>query len=381
MARDHAAQPALDMAGSDSSCSASDDLSAYRADPRIAERLARVRSAYAGLVRRRWIVLAILAVLIVASVTLDFSLGPARLTPLQLARTLLNPGAVPLPQHVIVWQIRLPYALMAVLVGLALGISGGEMQTILDNPLASPFTLGVSAAAAFGASLAIVLNWRLPFVPQEWIVSADAFGFAIASAVMLELVARLRGSSTATVVLFGIALVFTFHALVSLVQFVADEDSLQDLVFWTMGSLTRADWPKVGVLACASLVIMPLSLRAAPTLTALRLGEDRAASFGVDVRRARIASLLRISVLASLAVSFVGTIGFVGLIAPHIARRLVGEDHRYYLPAAALVGGLVMSLSSIAAKNIMPNVVVPVGIVTALVGIPFFLAIVLRVRS
>lgn len=343
---------------------------------KLARRLTGMRESYAKLTHHRVIVLVILGVLIAASLVLDFSLGPAGLSPEQLLHALLHPSSG--TNAVIVWHIRLPYALMAVLVGLALGISGGEMQTILDNPLASPFTLGVSAAAAFGASLAIVLQWRLPFVPEAWMVPIEAFLFAVGSAVLLELVARVRARSTSMVVLFGIALVFTFHALVSLMQFVADEDALQELVFWTMGSLTRASWGKIAILALGCAAVLPFCWRAAPAMTALRLGEDRAASYGVDVQRLRVMSLLRISVLSALAVSFVGTIGFVGLVAPHIARRLLGEDHRFYLPGSALCGCLIMSLSSIAAKNLMSGVVIPVGIVTALVGIPFFLGVVLK---
>jgi iron complex transport system permease protein len=125
-------------------------------------------------------------------------------------------------------------------------------------------------------------------------------------------------------------------------------------------------------------LILPLSLRDTWKLTALRLGEDRATSFGINVSRLRLVSLLRISLLAALAVSFVGTIGFVGLIAPHIARRLFGEDHRFYLPGSALVGGVILSLASIASKNIVPGIIIPVGIVTSLVGVPFFLGVVLR---
>lgn len=345
-------------------------------DHALAERLAGMRHSYAILTRRRVIILLVLAFLILASLLLDFSLGPAGLRPGQLAMALFHPTGD--MASVIVWHIRLPYALMALLVGLALGVSGAEMQTILDNPLASPFTLGVSAAAAFGASLAIVLNWRIPHIPETWMIPLEAFVFAVGSAFLLELVARVRARSTAMVVLFGIALVFTFHALVSLMQFVADEDALQELVFWTMGSLTRADWGKIMVLFLGCVLVLPFTWRAAPAMTALRLGEDRAASYGVDVHRLRIMSLLRISILSALAVSFVGTIGFIGLVAPHIARRLLGEDHRFYLPGAALCGCLIMSLSSIAAKNLLSGVVIPVGIVTALVGIPFFLAVVLR---
>ena len=161
-------------------------------------------------------------------------------------------------------------------------------------------------------------------------------------------------------------------------QFVASAEALQGLVFWTMGSLSRATWLKLGALLLAFAIIMPMSMRDSWRLTAIRLGEDRAASFGVNVRRVRLRALVRISFLSALAVSFVGTIGFIGLVAPHIARGLFGEDHRFYLPGSALVGGVILSLASIASKNIVPGIIIPVGIVTSLVGIPFFLAVVFR---
>jgi ABC-type cobalamin transport system permease subunit len=151
------------------------------------------------------------------------------------------------------------------------------MQTILNNPLASPYTLGVSAAAAFGASLAIVLDIAIPGVSQTWIVPANAFVFALLSALLLDGVARWRGMSTAGVVLMGIALVFAFHALVSLMQFIASADALQGLVFWTLGSLARADWTKIGVLTAALALALPLSMRNAWTdepLSALDLNHQ-----------------------------------------------------------------------------------------------------------
>lgn len=330
---------------------------------------------------RHGLVLALLALALLASLALDVATGPSGMGLARLWQVLGDPGSVSRVEAVIVWNVRLPYALMAVLVGAALALAGAEMQTVLANALASPFTLGVSAAAAFGAALAIVLDWSLPGVPTAWAVPANAFLFAMASALLLDLVARWGGMSASGVVLFGIALVFSFNALVSLLQFVATAEALQGLVFWTMGSLSRATWPKVAGLAAALALVLPFSLLNAWRLTALRLGEDRAASFGVDVRRLRLGALLRISLLAALSVAFVGSIGFIGLVAPHIARRMVGDDHRFYLPAAALVGALVLSLASVASKTLIPGVIIPVGIVTSLVGIPFFLAIVLRTRG
>lgn len=337
--------------------------------------------AYKRLSSWRLLVLALLGAVILGALLIDFTTGPSGIELPTLLHTLLAPDAAPPALRVIVWNIRLPYALMAVAVGLALGLAGAEMQTVLANPLASPFTLGLSSAAAFGAALAIVLDWSLPGIPTAWAVPANAFVFAMASALLLDLVARWGGMSTTGVVLFGIALVFSFNALVALLQFIATAEALQGLVFWTMGSLSRATWPKVIALTLALALVLPFSMHNAWRLTALRLGEDRAASFGVDVRRLRLGALLRISLLAALSVAFVGSIGFIGLVAPHIARRLVGDDHRFYLPASALTGALVLSLASVASKSLVPDVIVPVGIVTSLVGIPFFLAIVLRTRG
>ncbi|WP_312830319.1 FecCD family ABC transporter permease [Pantoea anthophila] len=334
--------------------------------------------SYHRVLRRRVIWIGVLLLAIIASLVLDFTLGPAGLSLETLWNTLLSPDSVDAGTRVIVWDIRLPYALMAIVVGLSLGLAGAEMQTILNNPLASPFTLGVSSAAAFGAALAIILGIG---IPDQWLISANAFVFALFAALMLDGITRWTQVSSAGVVLFGIALVFTFNALVSMMQFIASEDTLQGLVFWTMGSLARASWEKLGVLTVALAILVPFSMMSSWKLTALRLGEDRAVSFGIDVRRLRLATLLRISILSALAVAFVGPIGFIGLVAPHIARMMFGEDHRFYLPASALVGALVLSLASVASKNLLPGVIIPVGIVTSLIGVPFFLSIILRHRG
>ncbi|MBJ3815761.1 iron ABC transporter permease [Shimwellia pseudoproteus] len=333
---------------------------------------------YRQILRHRLLMMAILCAAIMLSLLLDFTLGPSGLPLHQVWASLISPHTVDATTRMIVWDIRLPYALMALLVGMALGLAGAEMQTILNNPLASPFTLGVSSAAAFGAALAIVLGIGIPGIASQWFISGNAFLFAVISALLLDVVSRWTRVATAGVVLFGIALVFTFNALVSMMQFIADEDTLQGLVFWTMGSLGRASWDKLGILGAAFVLVLPWSLLSSWKLTALRLGEERAMSFGIDVRRLRLATLLRISLLSALAVAFVGPIGFIGLVAPHIARLLFGEDHRYYLPGSLMTGGLVLSLASVASKNIIPGVIIPIGIVTSLVGVPFFLSIIFR---
>ncbi|WOZ79817.1 FecCD family ABC transporter permease [Kosakonia sacchari] len=336
---------------------------------------------YRVILRRRVSLLALLVVFIAAAMLLDFTLGPSGLPLETLWQTLVDPSSADAGTRVIVWDIRMPYALMAIIVGLTLGLAGAEMQTILNNPLASPFTLGVSSAAAFGAALAIVLGIGIPGVPAQWFISANAFLFALLAALLLDGITRWTQVATSGVVLFGIALVFTFNALVSMLQFIANEDTLQGLVFWTMGSIARASWEKLGILLLALAVIMPLSMLSSWKLTSLRLGEDRAISFGINVRRLRLATLLRISILSALSVAFVGPIGFIGLVAPHIARMVFGEDHRFYLPGSALIGALVLSLASIVSKNLIDGVIIPVGIVTSLVGVPFFITIIVRHRG
>lgn len=337
---------------------------------------AEVLSAYRHKVRWRLVILAALVVLCTAALVLDMITGPSSMTAAEVLAGLTAPDSVSAAQRTIIWEVRLPYALMAMLVGAALSLAGAEMQAILNNPLASPFTLGVSSAASFGAALAIVLGISLPFVPSEWMVSLNAFGFALGSVLLLQLMARLRSTSVETMVLLGIALVFVFNALVAFVQFASSQAALQQLVFWSMGSLSRANWQNVGMLAVVLAVVAPFSLTSAGKLTALRLGEDRARSFGINVGRLRFLSLLRVSILAATSVAFVGTIGFIGLVGPHIARLMLGEDHRFLLPASMLTGALIMALASAASKVLVPGVLLPVGIVTSIVGVPVFLLLI-----
>lgn len=304
--------------------------------------------------------------------------GPSSLSPWRILSGLVDPASLSPGEAAIVWQIRLPYALMAVMVGAALALSGAEMQTVLNNPLASPFTLGVSSAASFGASLSIVLGLSLPFVSNDAVTTVNAFLFAFGSVLALQALARAQRGGVQSIVLFGIALVFAFNALTALVQFVSSQEALQQLVFWTMGSLSRSTWRSVAFMAVVLALATPFSLLSARALTALRLGEDRAMSFGVDVSRLRFVALLRVSLLSATAVAFVGVIGFVGLVAPHIARLLVGEDHRVFLPASLLSGALLMSLASVASKSLVPGALMPVGIVTAVIGVPVFLILIFR---
>lgn len=331
--------------------------------------------------RQRVMLLALLTMLATLALLLDLTTGPAGLPLDETLKALTGMGEVARSTEVIVRDVRLPMALVALLVGAALALAGAEMQTVLENPLAEPFTLGVSAAAALGAAVAIILGLSLPFLPVAWSISTNAFLFALGALALLQLLGRMRGGGPEVLILFGIALNFAAGAFLSLLQFIASADALQQLVFWTMGSLTAATKTGAVLLLLVLGVTVPFSLRAAWRLTALRMGEEQARGFGVNVTALRRWALLRVSLLAASAVSMVGVIGFVGLAGPHIARMLVGEDHRYFLPASLLTGAVLMSLASTLSKVLVTGVLLPVGLVTSMIGLPVFFWLILRGRA
>ncbi len=331
------------------------------ADPALAWRVQEARRGGALLLG-----LVVLAVCF----AVDVATGPALLPLGQVVRTLVGLTADPMV-NAIVHGLRLPIALMAVLVGAALGVSGAVMQTVLNNPLASSYTLGISAGAGFGAALAILVGASLP-LPEGWAVPLSAFLFAGLACALVAGAGRIRGATPELLVLAGIACLFLFQALQSLLQFLASPEALQQIVFWLFGSLTRASLPKVAVVAAVLAVVLPLVLRDAWRLTALQMGDERARALGVRVDGLRLRALVAVSLLTGAAVAFVGTIGFIGLVAPHVARMLVGADQRHMLPASALFGAVLLSAASIVSKLLVPGTVFPVGIITALIGVPFF---------
>ncbi|WP_410218178.1 FecCD family ABC transporter permease [Paracoccus sp. (in: a-proteobacteria)] len=336
---------------------------------------------YRTLVLRRQLTLLALAAALVLSLCTDLALGPARYSLGQVVEALLWPGRVDEQVRVILWDIRMPVALMALVVGASLSVAGMQMQTILNNPLASPFTLGISAGAGFGAALALAFGVALFPFAVEYVIPINAFLMAMLTSLAIYGLSLRRGVNNETIILLGIALVFIFNALMSLIQFFASQQAVAAVVFWTMGSLTKATWPKLWISVAVLAVAMPLLLRRGWALTAMRLGDAKAESMGVSLRGLRLEVLMIVSLLASISVSFVGTIGFIGLVGPHIARMLLGEDQRFLLPGAALSGALILSIGSVLSKMIIPGTVIPIGIVTSIAGIPFFLYLILSRRA
>lgn len=277
----------------------------------------------------------------------------------------------------ILWQLRMPQTVMGALVGACLGLAGLQMQTILGNPLASPFTLGFSAAAGFGAALAIMFGGIIP-LPSFVVVPVLAFIMTLVACGLVYSIARLRGASPEILVLAGIAVLFFFQALQSLLQFIASPEVLQQIVFWLFGSLLKSSWTTVSVVAVIAFACIPFIVRSTWALTALRLGDANARSLGLSVDAVRRQTFIIVAVLTAAAVSFVGTIGFVGLIAPHVARALVGEDHRFALPLSAFTGAIILIGASVIGKVISPAAVIPVGIITAVAGVPMLFAVIVR---
>ncbi|HRE45926.1 MAG TPA: iron ABC transporter permease [Terricaulis sp.] len=346
--------------------------------PAVGEKADALTSAYRRIVLRRLMVLAVATLALLLSFLLDVATGPAQLPLGQVAASvfrLTEDSTI----DAIVWNIRLPVAVIALLVGACLGLSGVIMQTILNNPLASSYTLGVSAGAGFGAGLVILLGAAIP-VPESYAIPLNAFIFAGIACAGVYFIGRARGATPEMLVLAGIAMLFLFQALLALLQFIASPEALQSIVFWLFGSLQKATWPKTAIIAIVLAGSIPLMMRDLWKLTALKLGDERAAGLGVRVGTLRLRAFVLVSILTGVAVAFVGTIGFIGLVAPHVARIFVGEDQRALLPGSALFGALTLSLASVTSKMIMPGAIFPIGIVTALIGVPFFVWLILANR-
>ena len=277
----------------------------------------------------------------------------------------------------IIWNIRLPMTLICLTVGASLGLAGTQMQTILANPLASPYTLGVSSAAGFGAAIAFISGF--PFKNMPWVNAPFmAFMMTLTGTMAIYFLGKVKGMRAQSMVLFGIVTHFFFQALLSLVQFRSTPEVAGQIVYWMFGSLLKATW--VGVFASGFIFILCALLlsRYAWKLTALSAGEERAKSLGIDTDRVRLHVFLISSLLTAGAVAFVGTIGFIGLVAPHFARYFAGEDQRYLAPMASLFGVLLITFASILAKLIIPGIIIPIGIVTSLVGVPFLVFLIIR---
>ncbi len=317
----------------------------------------------------------VLGLLLLAALVTGASLGEVSLSPAAVARAVLHPvfPFVPPADELtagIVWDLRLPRVLLAALVGATLSIAGVSLQGLLGNPLADPYTIGVSSGAAVGAGAAILLGlgaaWAGLALPMM------AFGAALLTMLLVFSLARVGGTlHTASFLLAGIIAGSFLWALMTLLLSLAQQEQ-RTILNWLMGRFTDADWPKIALIAPLTLLGTALFTVCGRGLDAFSFGEDTARSVGVEVERFKAGILALAALLTAASVSVSGIIGFVGLVVPHLARGLVGPPHRALVPVAALLGAALTVLADLLARLVLQGQEIPVGVVTALVGAPFF---------
>ena len=285
-------------------------------------------------------------------------------------------------ERVIVLKVRLPRICGSILAGILLACSGLLMQGVFQNPLVSPYTMGVSNGASFGASVAIVFAANLQFLNLgDYLTPLFAFAFSALTMLMVQAIGKISKNSTATLLLAGVAVGQLFSGLVSLMKYVANEDQLPDLVFWQMGSVSTVVWPQIGLMAIAALIGIVFMTRYAWDLNVMATGRESAIGLGVNYKKIRTIAFLLSTLMTGVAVSFTGIIGFVGMVAPHVARIIVGNDYRYTIPTASVCGALLLMVADSISRVLVTTVSMPIGVVTSLIGVPFFLWLIVRKKQ
>ncbi|MBB4267984.1 FecCD family ABC transporter permease [Roseospira visakhapatnamensis] len=348
---------------------------------RMRRREARTRLSLAGM-----------AALLIACLLLSVGLGAVAIPPLEALSVLsarLGLGALtdhtPV-QETVLWSLRLPRALLGVLVGAALAISGAAMQGLFRNPLADPGLIGVSTGAALAAALVIVLGGAVPFglgtIPGDLLLPLAAFGGGLVAVALVYRIASHDGrTEVATMLLAGIALNAVAGAAIGVLVFISDDQALRDLNFWLLGSLGGVTWDRLLLVAPLMLGPALLTLALARPLNALLFGETDALHLGIDVEQTKRLVVLLSALAVGSSVALTGVIGFVGLVVPHLVRLTIGPDHRVLLPAALMLGPSLLLLADLLARTLVLPAELPIGILTSCVGGPFFLWLLLRRRG
>ena len=279
----------------------------------------------------------------------------------------------------VIWDLRLPKIVVGIIAGAGLSICGVTMQSILKNPLADPYTTGVSSGAGFGATLSIVMGANV--VANEYALVLNAFIFALIPTLVILLVSKIKNSSPTTMIMAGISIMFVFNALTTIIKLWGDPNALGAILEWQIGSIGGIEWKNVPVMLAVVIMGYVIIHLISRKLNILATGEDNAKALGVEVERLRIAGMTLTALVAAAIVSFTGLIGFVGLVSPHIVRIVIGADNRYLVPGSALFGGTLLIGADIVGKTLVSPAVLPVGVVTAFLGGPLFFWLIIRKRS
>jgi len=321
----------------------------------------------------------LLAAIMIISILLDLSWASNPLSLKEVLDALIGQGTW--ANNIIVNTINAPRVVFGVFVGAALGVTGGVMQAVFRNPLASPYLLGLSSGASLGAAIAIVFS--IPLIPLAIAQPVLAFVFCLGTMFLVYMLSRVGGNvRTETLILAGVAISSLISAAVSFLTYIAPSERMGDIVFWTMGSLSKVNWEEMAFAIPIITVGIILMLAQSKNLNAMMLGDSHAMDLGVDVRKVRLFLLIISSIVVAAAVAFVGAIGFIGLVIPHIFRLLLGPDNRIILPLSTFGGAAFILLCDYVAHVVAPLYgVMPIGVVTAFVGAPFFIYLLSRKRS
>ena len=315
-----------------------------------------------------------LIVLVTGIFCLNF--GVVTITPRDIMHLLIN-GTQDKTTNLIIWQLRAPRIVLGALTGAALSTVGGAFQGILRNPLADPYILGVSAGAALGACIGIAFQYITGYAFASYL-PLFAFLGAMLSLYLVYKSSKISYSANSTgLLLSGVAITFLFSALITVLLALSRRE-LHSMIFWLMGDLSAANWKKISIILLPVFIGNAMLFFSALDLNALSLGEEEALHLGINTGRLRIRIFLIGSVVIATVVSFTGLIGFVGLIIPHIARLLVGPDHRIMLPIAAFLGAVFLILCDILARILLAPTEIPIGAITAIVGVPLFIYLLRR---
>ena len=341
---------------------------------------------YTRYIKRKTAFIGVSIVLLAFLLVVSVSMGAASLPLSDVVLTLMG-KTISKRFEIIIWNIRLPQAFAAMVAGCGLAVAGAAMQAILRNPLGSPFTLGISHAAGFGAAFSVMImgsgtmssmSVGAVTISNPYMTTLMAFFFSLVAAGVIIAVSKIRGASPETMVLTGVALASLFTAGTMLLQFFADDVQLAAMVFWTFGDVARASWSELGVMAAVTGAAAAYLIANAWNYNAIDAGDETAKGLGVRVDRVRLIGLLISSLITAVIVAFLGIIGFVGLVCPHIVRRLIGGDHRFLMPATLVVGSIMLLGSDTAARLILAPHLLPVSVLTAFMGAPVFIYLILR---
>lgn len=334
---------------------------------------------------RKYLVILVFSILLVLAALAGIVLGSADIGFREVADVIASQASA--VEHQIIVNIRLPRILSAIVTGAALAVSGAAMQSILKNPLGSPFTLGISNAAAFGAAFAVIIlgagstqsgSANPVILNNPYAVTVSAFLWSLVSTGVIFLLARYKGATPEVMILTGIILGSLFSAGMTALQYFADDIEISTVVFWTFGDVGRASWRDFNILLVVVLAAMVVFIRNRWNYNALDAGDEVARSLGVHVERTRLVGMVTASLATAIAVSFFGIIAFVGLVVPHIVRRIIGGDERFLVPASAIFGGMFLLVSDTIARTLLAPVVLPVGILTSFLGAPLFLYLLIK---